>query len=75
MAKEKAEDLLVKALARYFGVDIPEKKNGKYCYDSHYDWVSGCTIGRDYTWLTLENVVYALSDFCDEFDWYAEEYE
>jgi len=70
----KAKDKLIETLAEYFGLDLPEYKNGEYDIHNKYSWVAGCSMGGgfDAPWLTLENVVDALSDFCDDYDYYAE---
>lgn len=60
------KDEMIEALADYFGIDVPEKENGRYCWD--YDWESGCSFGNLGPWLTLKNVVYALEDYCEDED-------
>ena len=52
------KDDVIEALANYFEVEVPDKEEGVYDYD--YDWVSGCSMGRNRPWLTLKNVVKAL---------------
>lgn len=63
---------LIEALAEYFGLEIPEKPNDIH---DNYDWICGCSMGNDGPWLTLENVIDAISsaglisDDDDDDDW------
>lgn len=57
---------MIEALADFFQVDLPKMENGEYDISREYDWVSGCSMGSGRNWLTLENVVNALSDFCED---------
>lgn len=56
---------LVEALADYYGLDYPEydEKHNKYKVRG-YDWEAGCY--NNHTWMSLQEVVYALEDLCDE---------
>lgn len=57
---------MIEALADFFQVDLPKMENGEYDIRHEYDWISGCSMGSGRNWLTLENVVNALSDFCED---------
>lgn len=64
---------MVEALASYFRIELPDTDDdGNYVCEG-YDWEAGAyTDGEDdfgwHTFLSLENVVEALEDLCEEED-------
>ena len=64
-------DEMIEALASYFKAPLRVDENGEYDVHTDFDWVAGASTGHNNEngcaiWLTLENVVEALEDLCEE---------